>query len=207
MAIFREHDIRFIPTHVGNTACSPLTWLASAVHPHACGGNTPPSTRRPTQSPVHPHACGEHVLGGVKADWSRGSSPRMWGTHFQIVGAGRLTRFIPTHVGNTCSPLSMPFALPVHPHACGEHFAMSWFSLIMTGSSPRMWGTPWRARCGCSRCRFIPTHVGNTCRQTIIRRAPAVHPHACGEHSASQVPENAPSGSSPRMWGTRRRRP
>ena len=73
-------SVRFIPTHVGNTAgCTvPNPWPA-----------------------VHPHACGEYSNGAAFFAGSFGSSPRMWGIHFTSGKHGRNERFIPTHVGNT----------------------------------------------------------------------------------------------------------
>jgi len=52
-------NIRFIPTHVGNT----IEYVENGQS-HA----------------VHPHACGEHVIGIDKGGLDDGSSPRMWGT-------------------------------------------------------------------------------------------------------------------------------
>ncbi len=70
------------------------------------------------------------------------------------------------------------------------------------GSSPRMWGTRLSRRRRVSRCRFIPTHVGNTQRPSRSGPAASVHPHACGEHSKAPSGFSSRSGSSPRMWGT-----
>ena len=80
-------------------------------------------------------------------------------------------------------------------------------NLLMTGSSPRMWGThrahPYQGR----EDRFIPTHVGNTAGNLSILLRIAVHPHACGEHSSAISSIDLNSGSSPRMWGTHRAHP
>ncbi len=68
-----------------------------------------------------------------------------------------------------------------------------------------MWGTPHRVDEAARLGRFIPTHVGNTpALAAPIPRSP-VHPHACGEHQVVVVAVLAQTGSSPRMWGTRRR--
>ena len=50
----------------------------------------------------------------------------------------------------------------VHPHACGEHIGSSSPRTRAFGSSPRMWGTLYKAELASLRMRFIPTHVGNT---------------------------------------------
>ena len=52
--------LRFIPTHVGNTAAFP---------------------RFAAQAPVHPHACGKHARTSAAKAFINGSSPRMWETH------------------------------------------------------------------------------------------------------------------------------
>ena len=72
----------------------------------------------------------------------------------------------------------------------------------LSGSSPRMWGTPIQTHTGIIRRRFIPTHVGNTNRDPAHSRAASVHPHACGEHYSASALMASSIGSSPRMWGT-----
>ena len=76
-----QHQMRFIPTGVGNTA---ERYLLTE------------------QRSVHPHGCGEHIFGDALFCESGGSSPRVWGTPslFQLVR--QYGRFIPTGVGNTC---------------------------------------------------------------------------------------------------------
>ncbi len=85
----RGLGLRFIPTHVGNTAVSQSRYLHGTVHPHACGEHG---------------ACkqAEPLLGG--------SSPRMWGTRPKLEPLPVQWRFIPTHVGNTLSGPTVPRA-------------------------------------------------------------------------------------------------
>ncbi len=172
---------RFIPTHVGNT----LTFrMANSL----CS--------------VHPHACGEHPSNPASGRNWIGSSPRMWGTHFRNISVISATRFIPTHVGNTVFSASTVGIMSVHPHACGEHSAPASSRTSSTGSSPRMWGTRLCAAGKGARCRFIPTHVGNTQQRDWTLDCRAVHPHACGEHWFVWRTPPRSDGSSPRMWGT-----
>ncbi len=70
---------RFIPTRVGN-GCEVSCQL--------------------TRNTVHPHACGERALGLSQSDLLGGSSPRVWGTGWSLLGRHRGLRFIPTRVGN-----------------------------------------------------------------------------------------------------------
>ena len=132
---------RFIPTHVGNTQIMPIIINHSAVHPHACG--------------EHGHIMQVEMR-------FNGSSPRMWGTRFSGPRAGSPARFIPTHVGNTSLQWSQYIFSSVHPHACGEHGIKMTLTPYFTGSSPRMWGTQHKSPNLKGKCRFIPTHVGNT---------------------------------------------
>ena len=71
---------RFIPTQVGNTTASGLSYAVATVHPHARG---------------------EHQRGIGSDDQTAGSSPRTWGTRLDADAQVRVGRFIPTHVGNT----------------------------------------------------------------------------------------------------------
>ncbi len=152
---------RFIPTHVGNTEWGESNFINPPVHPHACGEHYPP----------------------IKVIFRfNGSSPRMWGTLPPLEPARDLTRFIPTHVGNTAVGCLAKRCAPVHPHACGEHLYSARVMLQCRGSSPRMWGTLFSDFGDFVPRRFIPTHVGNTTPCRTIHIQPPVHPHACGEH-------------------------
>ena len=132
--------------------------------------------------PVHPHVCGEHSSsyhGNAPLD---GSSPRVWGTSHIRVEQRRLSRFIPTCVGNIDCQACRSRELPVHPHVCGEHADFREFAFCYTGSSPRVWGTFLFVDSVCHFIRFIPTCVGNMF--TLAMSSLLI------------------SGSSPRVWGT-----
>jgi len=153
--------------------------------------------------------------------WS-GSSPRVWGTlgrevfttsfirfiptrvgntiERDFIAAG--FRFIPTRVGNTVAPPHRIPRLPVHPHACGEHFLNPCSEASRVGSSPRVWGTHCKPLPNNLSDRFIPTRVGNTWPFRAPKPTSTVHPHACGEHGPLYRVEIAFIGSSPRVWGT-----
>jgi len=162
MAHHRAGAVRFIPTPVGNTQ---------------------PSTASSTPMPVHPHARGEHAHMNLAEDVVRGSSPRPWGT---LLGDHRIlggSRFIPTPVGNTGAGGAAGCAVPVHPHARGEH--------VLVALHAQHAG------------RFIPTPVGNTAAPPARLPRASVHPHARGEHQVDEADNDRHSGSSPRPWGTR----
>ena len=152
--------------------------------------------------PVHPHACGEQIGARTREEREAGSSPRVWGTDLVEQRPIRVRRFIPTRVGN--SPHSRRKALPVsvHPHACGEQADARYSAAFNVGSSPRVWGTGVRLSLYGPLHRFIPTRVGNRSRHGGACYHSTVHPHACGEQGTLEAPAGAPSGSSPRVWGT-----
>ncbi len=196
-------QIRFIPTRVGNTlysassiirlpGSSPRAW--GTRYPRLGGGlgirfiptrvgNTVRRCRSRTRSPVHPHARGEHVDQQHQSPSRIGSSPRAWGTLAFNRSHPPIFRFIPTRVGNTSTEVPRINPRPVHPHARGEHGTALVKVVIITGSSPRAWGTQALSQRRAGVARFIPTRVGNTGR---------LH-GAAVEYS----------GSSPRAWGTR----
>ena len=91
---------------------------------------------------VHPHACGEYFRSSHCLLISAGSSPRVWGILGWRRVYVRLTRFIPTRVGNTRPGESL---LPA-----------------ADGSSPRVWGIQAINSGVLTNTRFIPTRVGNT---------------------------------------------
>ena len=174
----------------------------SPVHPHVGVGNS--WRRRPEglPCPVHPHACGERSFAGIFYKGRGGSSPRVWGTETDQRAFFYSLRFIPTRVGNGDYARIGGRGEPVHPHACGERFAERICSFRVPGSSPRVWGTVDVPARLVTAGRFIPTRVGNGIRFLFVRRARAVHPHACGERKRAVFSYPLYIGSSPRVWGT-----
>ncbi len=78
---------------------------------------------------------------------------------------------------------------------------------MSVGSSPRVRGT----RRGCAAApgvdRFIPACAGNARHAPRARPGRPVHPRVCGERSAAHLRLARVTGSSPRVRGTRARRP
>jgi len=105
-------------------------------------------------------------------------------------------------VGNISNGLAESSQYSVHPHVRGEHWLYSSFSLMFTGSSPRVWGTFWPINTLMFVLRFIPTCVGNIARPAQRIRIISVHPHVCGEHYENMTMTEETYGSSPRVWGT-----
>ena len=76
----------------------------------------------------------------------------------------------------------------------------------LAGSSPRAWGTLGEREQAFHIGRFIPTCVGNTGCLARAETGGPVHPHVRGEHLAAANAWACSIGSSPRAWGTQRRR-
>ena len=150
---------------------------------------------------VHPHVRGEYAALAAAQGEFTGSSPRAWGI---LQGNSTKTvsdRFIPTCVGNTPAPSACPLRSSVHPHVRGEYTFAGDDEFLSGGSSPRAWGIRGAGGAGMPMSRFIPTCVGNTCRQPWRPSCSAVHPHVRGEYGISRNWHSPISGSSPRAWG------
>ena len=135
-----------------------------------------------------------------------GSSPRVRGTPDAGCASCQLPRFIPACAGNARyrSPHSHPVA--VHPRVCGERQDSLCASATMTGSSPRVRGTPLSAVDSPARRRFIPACAGNAPRASLPAAPIPVHPRVCGERASRTICLARASGSSPRVRGTQRGR-
>ena len=90
-----------------------------------------------------------------------GSSPRLRGTC--QLGLGRVAEgwFIPAPAGNIVLASSKTKSEPVHPRACGEHFAPQAHPAVAHGSSPRLRGTSTGPQPARRQFRFIPAPAGN----------------------------------------------
>mgnify|MGYP000663113259 CR=1 FL=1 len=93
----------------------------------------------------------------------------------------------------------------VHPHACGESVRGVIAVLSKFGSSPRVWGKPVQDDQRNIQSWFIPTRVGKAPSWKFMGSSSTVHPHACGESAVISIMAAWYPGSSPRVWGKRRR--
>ena len=151
----------------------------------------------------HPRVCGEHAAVGMFNMVCLGSSPRMRGTPHASIIANYVVRIIPAYAGNTKSLTVRRCAAGDHPRVCGEHYNKKSGGMEATGSSPRMLGTR-NARHGRHRqTGIIPAYAGNTFPASVTASRIWDHPRVCGEHSFRAIEQDKPSGSSPRMRGTR----
>ncbi len=136
-----RRDLRFIPTHVGNTRYKIGVVSPVAVHPHARGEHTDWIKALKSAIGSSPRTWGTRPTGALHAIPQSGSSPRTWGTPVTSGVYVAFRRFIPTHVGNTSCPPPAATQRTVHPHARGEHRGAMTTEDTRAGSSPRTWGT------------------------------------------------------------------
>ena len=150
---------------------------------------------------VHPHACGEIPICSHWIPFVGGSSPRLWGDLCHPTRCRAAKRFIPTPVGRFKVEGVLSRQCTVHPHACGEIWCCRGACMAAIGSSPRLWGDLATVFIQKSHGRFIPTPVGRLVHPVCLPAPAPVHPHACGEITASNRQVNLTGGSSPRLWG------
>ena len=134
-----------------------------------------------------------------------GSSPRLRGTLRHRSTRPRQDGIIPALAGNTASQRSWTSTARDHPRACGEHNTSAADVCAISGSSPRLRGTPDRDRPATMGLGIIPALAGNTPWRLRACLAPWDHPRACGEHSTPVIAQTYGQGSSPRLRGTHRR--
>ncbi len=176
----RDHILRIIPAHAGQTAGTPARGRARPDHPRACGANS-------------------RFFCSCAA--ACGSSPRMRGKHGPSCRVRQGNRIIPAHAGQTASNSPTSNCATDHPRACGANQNQRVRSLVCSGSSPRMRGKRARRRVRRGRGRIIPAHAGQTRRYCVWSCADPDHPRACGANAGEHVGGAHAGGSSPRMRG------
>ena len=152
----------------------------------------------------HPRVCGEHSNQERWDPCPMGSSPRVRGTRIRAVLDCRSCRIIPACAGNTkCRRAAARWSWD-HPRVCGEHNQSAQMSTDLTGSSPRVRGTPGARHLVWNHPGIIPACAGNT---QVVFEKPRIardHPRVCGEHSILSLDAVSSLGSSPRVRGTLR---
>ncbi len=132
--------IRFIPACAGNAASLPANCFLTSVHPRVCG---------------------ERRISFVGDNTTRGSSPRVRGTHINGTIGLIQDRFIPACAGNASTVNAEDKRRSVHPRVCGERCAKHKYIARFCGSSPRVRGTLGGGDRKKPIERFIPACAGN----------------------------------------------
>ena len=150
----------------------------------ACAGSTYGSSSGQRQAGDHPRVCGEHGRVFCPAVRLAGSSPRVRGTPELAGVVGDAQGIIPACAGNTSCSRAARAARRDHPRVCGEHPSEQQPTVVSTGSSPRVRGTPLLLPSSAHDVRIIPACAGNTLGQQRDARHRRDHPRVCGEHFA-----------------------
>ena len=125
----------------------------------------------------------------------------MWGQVRRPPNNQRSYRIIPTRVGTSVFWLDIVLRYQDHPHACGDKMTLFCKVIIMSGSSPRVWGQETAGISSACSLGIIPTRVGTRTAYSLMSRAWEDHPHACGDKYARADVAGERRGSSPRVWG------
>ena len=112
-------------------------------------------------------------------------------------------RFIPACAGNARRSGGPDPPGSVHPRVCGERAKNIEAWCAAHGSSPRVRGTQWRNVFIYATDRFIPACAGNAFAHSRQTSPTPVHPRVCGERVSDATQRLLPTGSSPRVRGTR----
>ena len=88
-----------------------------------------------------------------------------------------------------------------HPHAYGDKSCLANSSLIVSGSSPRVWGQATANIDSLRNCGIIPTRMGTRGFCWSFRKERKDHPHAYGDKELCSSRFIVYIGSSPRVWG------
>ena len=130
----------------------------------------------------HPRVCGEHTSRGLRGLRRQGSSPRMRGTPFVKHVFIGIVGIIPAYAGNTALSFGTDGVTGDHPRVCGEHSLRAAANPSLTGSSPRMRGTPADRKRIPPAHGIIPAYAGNTGHISCLPCCQRDHPRVCGEH-------------------------
>ena len=131
----------------------------------------------------HPRACGAHGAASASRDASRGSSPRMRGSHQPFLISIDRFWIIPAHAGLTTRIVVSRNPHRDHPRACGAHVGNLAEYLDEAGSSPRMRGSQLYFLCRLDQLGIIPAHAGLTQDHQCSLPTSGDHPRACGAHT------------------------
>src|SRR5699024_4869471 len=168
----------------------------------ACVGLGRRSAAAETLGAVQPHVRGARERVGSVGDRRGGPSPRAWGSVPAASRGPGPRRSIPTCVGLGLAVNVVARTPEVHPHVRGARGLGRGLLGRGVGPSPRAWGSV-RRRTACgSGARSIPTCVGLGWIPEAPPEGAAVHPHVRGARLLIVVLAAAPTGPSPRAWGS-----
>ena len=156
---------------------------------------------------VHPRVCGEAAAAGSAAESKRGPSPRVRGSRRVDDRRPQRGGSIPACAGKPRTPVFSASTNRVHPRVCGEACPPRIVATMATGPSPRVRGSrrmfdSFRLGAG-----SIPACAGKPGPRWRACPGDRVHPRVCGEAWPGAAAIAGRAGPSPRVRGSRRRRP
>ena len=169
----------------------------------ARAGNTIPSPKESARGGAHPRSRGEHFYDENATIYHTGSSPLARGTPRVSRILAACPGLIPARAGNTPTWHRNGGAPRAHPRSRGEHWAFTYESQVIPGSSPLARGTPVRSAPRRALVGLIPARAGNTELMRRTGRVREAHPRSRGEHDLTLSQEKIERGSSPLARGTR----
>ena len=195
-------DQRFIPTYVGHTNSLGPPHHHPTVHPHIRGAycviwqesikldGSSPHTWGILRRFYLANGPGRFIPTYVGHTTFEPYSRRLRSVHPHIREAyvssrcsrNCWSRFIPTYVGHTRHGRAAAADRTVHPHIRGAYMPCSAATCSGVGSSPHTWGILLYCCFVMAIPRFIPTYVGHTLYQVIVRPDKSVHPHIRGAY-------------------------
>ena len=129
----------------------------------------------------HPRVCGEKHNRTYQQGLERGSPPRMRGKDLKAYWAISIRRITPAYAGKRLLTVPLTGDSRDHPRVCGEKFSISFLSMGVMGSPPRMRGK-------------VLNRTGCLCRSGIT-------PAYAGKSASFPQVKQFVSGSPPRMRG------
>ena len=127
----------------------------------ACAGNAASIASSRRWTTVQPRVCGERVMPRLDLPATRGSAPRVRGTHVVGDETEDIARFSPACAGNATPRSWRPGSTTVQPRVCGERQRAEQHDHQLDGSAPRVRGTRCLALAFSSIRRFSPACAGN----------------------------------------------
>ena len=107
----------------------------------AGAGLTSMALRRQKWRRDHPRGCGAHMIGRPRIIWKRGSSPRVRGSHAELLQPLDAEGIIPAGAGLTGWIRASGSFGRDHPRGCGAHCSRLHRHHLCLGSSPRVRGS------------------------------------------------------------------
>ena len=136
----------------------------------------------------HPHAYGDKYNVGGTTPSKKGSSPRVWGQVLKKYSDAIINRIIPTRMGTSIFGHREFILQQDHPHAYGDKILFLQQRKSPIGSSPRVWGQVHICRYLCKSLGIIPTRMGTSFVNFIIKLRQQDHPHAYGDKISGNFP-------------------